>query len=114
MQIDSHSPSPDHTPPNGASSDTPVVTIFTDNPLADDEDDDILLPDSKRVRLSPTPNSRPINSAEILVAAAVAAASSNSANNSLSNHEEQAVRQLISGEQGIDKRDHSRCITRPT
>lgn len=96
----SHSPSPDHSPSDPASV-TPVVTIFT--PHADDEEDEMLPPDSKRVRLSPDPsldqsNSHSSNhSSDLMAVAAAAAASSNSAHNSLSNHEEHAVRQLITG-----------------
>jgi hypothetical protein len=40
-----------------------------------------------------------VNSSEIMSVAAAAAASSNSVSNPLSNHEEHAVRQLISGEE---------------
>lgn len=106
LEDNSHSPSPLHTSPNPASN-TPVVTIFTENPHAEEEED-LLPPDSKRIQLSvssPTSSNGPvINSAGIMaVAAAAAASSSNSNNNSisssnpLSNHEEHAVRQLITG-----------------
>ena len=63
----------------------------------------MLPPDSKRVRLSPDPQSNShssgINhSSDLMAVAAAAAASSSSPHNSLSNHEEHAVRQLITGE----------------
>lgn len=101
MEDSSHSPSPLHTSPNPASN-TAVVTIFAENPSAEEEED--LPPDSKRIQLSPASSNGPvINSAGIMAAAAAAASSSNSnsslSNNPLSNHEEHAVRQLITGEQ---------------
>ena len=107
MEDRSLSPTPDRTPPDHTSN-TPVVTIFADSPHDHSNDDDIILPpESKKVRLtSPVPapiltKAPPIiDSAGIMAAAAAAAAVTASSGNSqsLSNHEVQAVRQLISGE----------------
>lgn len=98
----SHSPSPDHSSSDPASN-TPVVTIYAENPHADEEEDDMLAPDSKRVRLSPNSSpqddsSHPVVNSDDIMAAAAAAASSNPSSNPLTNHEEHAVRQLITGE----------------
>lgn len=106
MEDRSLSPTPDRTPPDHTSN-TPVVTIFADSPQDHSNDDDIILPpESKKVRLSspvpaPLHTKAPpiIDSAGIMAAAAAAAATANSGNSqNLSNHEVQAVRQLISGE----------------
>ena len=127
MDDSSHSPSPDISPnPSNPSSNSnpPVVTIFADSPNGEEEEEeeeeeeDYLLPEAKRTRFSPLPSAaggsgslnhnfnnhvleattgNPMTSAGMAVAAA-AAANSAALGNCLSNHEEKAVRQLITGE----------------